>query len=121
VSRGPDEESPCGGGVALFGQQHVDNLPVLVDRPVEEPPSAGDLDVGLIDEPPVPGGAPDRAAGVGEQWGEPLHPPVDRDVVDVDTTLGQQLLHVAVGRAVAQVPADRDRDHLRWEPESSER
>ncbi|HET9897613.1 MAG TPA: hypothetical protein VFQ44_22005 [Streptosporangiaceae bacterium] len=29
-----------------------------------------------------------------------------------DAALGQQFLNVAVGQAVTQVPADRDRDHL---------
>ena len=33
-----------------------------------------------------------------------------------DATLGQQLLDLAVGPAVAQVPAHRDRDHFAWEP-----
>jgi hypothetical protein len=42
-------------------------------------------------------------------------------VVDLDAPLGQQLLDVAIGQAVAQVPADRDRDHLRREPEPSKR
>jgi hypothetical protein len=39
--RGPDEESPCGGGVALPGQQHVDDLPVLVHGPVQDRPRQG--------------------------------------------------------------------------------
>jgi hypothetical protein len=37
-------------------------------------------------------------------------------VVDVDAPLGQQLLDVAIRKPVAQVPADRDRDHLGREP-----
>ena len=41
-------------------------------------------------------------------------------VVGLDTALGQQLLDIAVGEAVPQVPADRDRDHFRREPEPSE-
>jgi hypothetical protein len=61
----------------------------------------------------VPGGT----GRVGEQWGESLDPPVDGDVVDLDTTFGQQLLDVAVGQAVAQVPADREHDHFGREPE----
>jgi hypothetical protein len=58
------------------------------------------------------------AAGdaVGEQRGEPLHPLVHGHVIDIDATLGQQLLDIAIREAVAQVPADRHRDHLRWEP-----
>jgi len=59
-------------------------------------------------------------AGSGaELGGEPLDPPVDSDVIDGDCALGQQLLDVPVGQAIAQVPADRDRDHLTREPETS--
>jgi hypothetical protein len=43
------------------------------------------------------------------------------DVVDIDAALGQQLLHVAVGQAEPQVPAHRQHDHLRREPEPRER
>jgi hypothetical protein len=42
-------------------------------------------------------------------------------VVHLDTALGQQLLDVSIRQAIAQVPADRDRDHLRREPEPGER
>ncbi|MDT7732670.1 MAG: hypothetical protein QOK45_2923 [Mycobacterium sp.] len=40
------------------------------------------------------------------------HPPVDPHVIHLDATLGQQLLDVAIGRGVPQVPAHRDRDYL---------
>ena len=33
-----------------------------------------------------------------------LHPPVDGDVIDLDTALGQQFLDIAVGQAIARVP-----------------
>ena len=47
-------EEPAGGrGVPLLGEHDVDDLPVLVDRPVQIPPPASDPHVGLIDEPPV--------------------------------------------------------------------
>ena len=39
------EEQAGGRGVPLIGQQDVDDLPVLVDGPVQAPPPAGDLDV----------------------------------------------------------------------------
>jgi hypothetical protein len=39
------EESPGGGQVPLLGDQHVDDLPVLVDRAVEVDPPPGGLDV----------------------------------------------------------------------------
>jgi len=50
--------------------------------------------------------------GVGQQRGESLHPAVDRNVVDLDAAFGEEFLDVAVGQAVAQVPADRHDDHL---------
>ena len=34
------------------------------------------------------------------------NPPVHRHVVDLDPTLGQQLLHVPIREAITQVPAD---------------
>jgi hypothetical protein len=48
-----------------------------------------------------------------------LHPPVDRHMVDGDAALGQQLLHVAVGRVVAHAPTRRDRDHRTRGPVAS--
>jgi len=121
VAQGTGEEPAGGVAVPLLTQQYVDDLAVLVDRPVQVPPPAGDLDVGLIDEPAVAGGVPERSGGVGEQRGEPLHPPVHRDVVDLDAALGQQLLHIPVGQPVPEVLADRHRDHLGREPEPGER
>jgi hypothetical protein len=37
-----------------------------------------------------------RPSDVGQQRREPLHPPVDRDVVNLDPALGEQLFEVAV-------------------------
>jgi hypothetical protein len=55
---------------------------------------------------------------VGQERCEPQHPPVDRHVVDLHTTLSQWFLEVAVGQAEAQVPADRQHDHIGWEAEA---
>jgi hypothetical protein len=41
-------------------------------------------------------------------------------MVDLDTTLGEQLLDVAIRQAEAEVPADRDDDDLGWKAEASE-
>ena len=57
---------------------------------------------------------------VGQQRREPLPPAVDRDVIDLDTSLGQQLLDIAVGKAIPQIPAHRHNDHLGREPETRE-
>jgi hypothetical protein len=61
-----------------------------------------------------------ESSGVGQQRGEPLDPPVDRDVIDLDPAFGEQLLDVSVGQAIAQVPAHRHHDHLGREPEAGE-
>jgi hypothetical protein len=52
----------------------------------------------VIDEPPVAGRVTGVPGGVGQQWREPLHPPVDGDVVDLDAAFDQQLLDVSIGQ-----------------------
>jgi hypothetical protein len=51
VLEGAGEEPTGGRQVPFFGDENVDDLAVLADRPIEIDPPAGDLDVGLIDEP----------------------------------------------------------------------
>jgi hypothetical protein len=65
-----------------------------------------------LGEPPSSGRVPGRPGGVDELRREGLHPPVDRHVIHIDAALGQQLLDVAIGQPIAQVPAHRNRDHL---------
>jgi hypothetical protein len=110
------------GRLAVAGSQdeHVDDLAMLVDRPVDVTPDAADLDVGLIDEPPVTRRVPGRAGRVGEQRGEPLDPPVHRDMIDLDTAFGEQFFHIAVREAVTQIPTHRHRDDLGKGPEAGE-
>jgi hypothetical protein len=81
---------------------------------------ARDLHVGLVDVPAVANRVPAGPGGLGEQRREPLHPAVECDVIDLDASLGEQLLDVAIGQAEAQVPADRQDDHVRWEAEAGE-
>src|SRR6266567_5918966 len=93
---------------------------MLVDCPVQVGPRAGDPQVSLIGEPPVTRSVTARPGSLDELRGETLYPPVDGDVIDGDAALGRQLLNIPVGQAIPQVPPDRDRDHLRREPETSE-
>jgi hypothetical protein len=65
--------------------------------------------------------APAEPGRVSQQRREPPRPPVHGDMVDVDATLGQQLLHIPVGQAEPQIPAHRQHDHLGREPENAER
>ena len=82
---------------------------------------SGDLQVRLVDEPAVPGGMQAGPGCIDQLRGEPLHPPVDRHVIHDNATLGEQLFYLAVGQAVPQIPAHRQADHFRREPETSER
>jgi hypothetical protein len=48
-------QAAAGGlGVALWGDEHVDDLADLVDRTVDIAPPTGDLHVGLVHEPAIP-------------------------------------------------------------------
>ena len=54
-----------------------------------------------VHEPAISRGMPAPASRVDQQWGEPLHPPIDRDMIDSDAPFGQQLFHVTVGKLEA--------------------
>ncbi len=55
---------------------------------------------------------PAWAGRVDELRREGLDPAIDRHVIDGDAALGEQLLNIAIGQAVAQVPPHRDSNHL---------
>jgi hypothetical protein len=77
--------------------EHVDDLAELVDRPIHVPPPAGDLHIGLVHLLTVTHGVAAGPGGVGQQRREPLHPPVDGDVVDLDPAFDQEFFDVTVG------------------------
>ena len=108
-------------GVLAGRHPYVDDLPVLVDRPVHVAPHPVDLHVRLVHEPPITRAVPAEPGGVEQQRGEPLHPSVDRDVINLDSALEQEFFNVAIGQAEPQVPTDCDGDHLGREPEPGER
>ena len=82
------------------------------------PPS--DLHLRLLHKPAITDDVPARARRLDQQGREPLHPPLDRDVIHLDTALGQQLLYVTVRQAIARIPTHRQHDHLRRKTETSE-
>jgi hypothetical protein len=63
------EELASGRQIPLLRHEHVDDLPVLVERTVQIDPSPGDLDVGLVDEPPITRDMPAGPCRVDQQWG----------------------------------------------------
>ncbi len=112
---------PGGSDVGSFRHIDVDDLAVLVDSPVHVAPHTIDLDEGLVHEPSVTHHMTTRAGGVDEHRGEALHPPVDGDMVDVDAAFGEEFFHIAVGQAVAEVPAHGQQDHLGRKPVAGKR
>jgi len=76
---------------------------------------------GFFHKPAVARCVPSKACRVSEQRREAVHPAVDSDVIDVDTTFGQKFFHVTIGQPEAKIPAHRHGDHLDREPASRER
>jgi hypothetical protein len=74
--------------------------PYWVDRPVEIGSATSDLHAGLAGEPPISGSVPTGPGRLGELRREPLHPPVDSDVIHGDNAFGKQLLDIPVGQSI---------------------
>jgi hypothetical protein len=101
VVQGAVKEPACRRQIPFLGHQRVDDLPILVDRPVQIDPAPRDLGVCFVNEPTITGCMPTGPGCVDEQRGEPLNPAVDRDVVNHDAPLGQQLFDISIGEPVA--------------------
>jgi hypothetical protein len=120
AERGGEEVSGC-SGIASGRDVDVDDLTVLVDRPVDVPPPARDLHVGLVHEPAITDCVAARPGRVCEQRREALYPPEHRHMIDLHPAFDQQLLDIAVREPEPQVPPHREDDDLRGEPEPGER
>ena len=69
-------EEPAGSRqIPLLRHQHVDDLPELVDRPVEVDPPPSDLGGGFIDEPPITRAVSAGPGCIDQQRCEALYPP----------------------------------------------
>jgi hypothetical protein len=100
------EEPTCGLSVPPRREEDVDDLAELVDGPEQVAPGPPDFQVRLIDMPAIADQMLSSSCGLGELRREPLDPPVDRDVVDLDPALAQELLDVPIRQAEPQIPAD---------------
>ena len=78
----------------MLGDENVGDLAALVHRPVHAPPHAVHQHIRLINEPAVTRGMPSRAGRIDQLRREALHPPEQREVIHVDTALGEELLQV---------------------------
>ena len=95
----PDEETPSCDTIPPRTDIHVDDLPELIDRPIDVAPAIGHLDRGFVHPPAVPNTVSARACCLRQQRCEALHPTEDADVVDVDASLREEFFHVPVRRA----------------------
>jgi hypothetical protein len=91
VIQGAGDESTRGGQIPLPGDQDVNDLAELVDRSVQIDPPTADLDLRFVDTPAIAWGVPAGPGRINQQWGEPAHPAINRDVVDLYSAFGQQL------------------------------
>jgi hypothetical protein len=94
------EKSTGGRQIPPEGYQHVDDLAILIDCPVQVPPLPGDVYIRLVSKPAISRDMPARAGRLDEQWGKPLYPPVHGHVIDGDATLGQQFFDVSIRRSI---------------------
>ena len=62
-----------------------------------------------------------RSRRVDQQRREPLHPPVQRDVIHLDAAFCEEFFQVSVRQPVPQIPAHSQQNHLRRETEPDER
>jgi hypothetical protein len=112
--------APTGRQIPFLGHQYVDDLPELIDRPVQIDPSTGNFYLGLVGEPPVTEAVPARPGRVDQQRRAPLYPAIDGDVIDLDPAFDQQLLDISIRQAVTQLPTHHQHDHIWREAEPGE-
>src|SRR3546814_17798126 len=83
----------------------------FVDRPVQVGPFAPHLYVGLIQTPArIKAAPPEPAETLLHLRRVALHPAIDRRMIDIDPTLGQNFLAVTVADAVSNINAHRPSD-----------
>src|SRR5260370_41767423 len=78
-------------------------------------PLALDPDVGFVHSPTVVGRSEPRAQTSFHFWGIPLDPTPHRNVIGVQTSLGEQLLDVPARQGKTQIPTNPQKDDFRFE------
>jgi hypothetical protein len=95
----------------MLAQAEIHALPGGIHGTVKLMPDAIDADIGLVHMPVAMGGLEVPAEAVVKLWGLGLDPAVDGARIDLDPSLGHDLLEVAVAQRVGQIPADAEQDH----------
>jgi hypothetical protein len=83
-------KTPSRTSISPLGHIHVDDLPDLVDRPVDLAPLTGHLDVSLVYPPAVPDTVAARAWRRRQQRRQALYPAENADLVTLDAPLGEE-------------------------------
>src|SRR6195952_3448310 len=112
---------PATGPLGRYPGRTLTGKSIAASRTHQIDPPSGDLDIGFIDEPAIARRVSTGSCCIDQQRGETLHPPVDGDVIDLHSALGQQLFNIAIRESVTEVPAHCQHDHLLEKPEAGER
>src|SRR5207248_4347880 len=99
--------------------QRIENLALVIDGAPQVHPFAGDANHHLIEVPPVARSwaAPSKPAG--EPGPELQNPPPHRFIGNLQASLGQKLLDVAVAQGEPEIKPDRVLDDRRREAVSA--
>ena len=112
LTDGAFEESLRRLGVAPLREVCIDDLAVLIDRPINVGPFPSEPRVGFINSPFLTDWPTEGPRGIPKQREEALDPPVDCAAISREATLGKSLHDIGVAQAIADIPADRKGDHV---------
>jgi hypothetical protein len=108
--------------VSLRREHEIDGVSGRIDGALQTGPLAGDANVGFVDTPGTIRQARISPDAFIQVWDIPQHPARDRGMIHPQTTLGHQLLQIAMSKAISQVPPDAQDDDLTFKmafPEQS--
>jgi len=95
-----DEEAFGGLGIAPRTQEKLQGVALRVDSTIVVHPGFSDFDGGLIHFPGVSEGFQMRSASLLQFGGIALNPPIDRGVIDAESTLGHHLFEVPIAERI---------------------
>ncbi len=99
-------------GVPPLRKVGVNDLPILVDRPVDVGPFPVETTIGLIDLPFSTNWTSMLTGSVSEERQKPLDPAIDGAAVNNKTTFCKPLHDIGIAQAVPDVPAYRQGNHI---------
>ncbi len=106
------EESLGSLRVTALRDVRVDHVPILVNRAVDVRLRPVQTRVRFINAPLRTDGTAIRTSSLLKQWQEALDPAIDRAAINNETALREPFDNVGVTQAVANIPADRQSDHV---------